>query len=89
LATSPLGGPRFYSIGLSDWDSLGTASALDAQTPVGSSVRRSINAILVALQLDEEQVLIGLDGDSPAVRAQTHTARRNSAKLPFISQHVN
>jgi len=72
LATSPLGGPRFYSIGLSDWDSLGTASALDAQTPVGSSVRRSINAILVALQLDEEQVLIGLDGDSPAVRAQTH-----------------
>lgn len=65
-------GPHVYQIGLADWDKLNTAPAPDAKTAADNLVRRSINTILVALQLNEEHVLVGLDGGSPSIRALAH-----------------
>jgi acyl transferase domain-containing protein/acyl-coenzyme A synthetase/AMP-(fatty) acid ligase/SAM-dependent methyltransferase len=65
--------PRVCHIGLSDWELLNTAGSPNEQSAATSLMRANLNAILVALQLNEPQTLIGLDDASPAVRAKTHS----------------
>ncbi len=72
--------PRVYHIGLADWDKLNTAPMPDAKATADNLVRRSINAILVALQLNEEHVLVGLDSGSPLIRALAHNGSPQLSK---------
>ncbi len=72
--------PRVCHIGLSDWDLLNIASSPNEQSTATSLMRGNLNAILVALQLNETQILIGLDNASPAVRAKTHSGPPQLAK---------